>query len=143
MGLSSKSSGTADSLTSWITPEALLTQLGFCSVSSLLHRVITKLSAMRHRKPKIHSSRPQPFRNCQSLCAKSLQLSPAPCDPVDCSPPGSSVRGDSPGKNTGVGCHALLQGIFLTQGSDPHLLHWLAGSSPLVPPGKPAPLLRE
>ena len=35
---------------------------------------------------------------------------------MDCSPPGSSVHGDSPGKNTGVGCHALLQGIFLTQG---------------------------
>ena len=30
---------------------------------------------------------------------------------------------DSPGKNNGVGCHALLQGIFLTQGSNPHLLH--------------------
>ena len=29
---------------------------------------------------------------------------------MDCSPPGSSVHGDSPGKNTGVGCHALLQG---------------------------------
>ena len=29
---------------------------------------------------------------------------------------------DSPGKNTGVGCHFLLQGIFLTQGSNPHLL---------------------
>ena len=38
------------------------------------------------------------------------------CDPMDCSPPGSSVHGDCPGKNTGVGCHALLQGIFLTQG---------------------------
>ena len=37
------------------------------------------------------------------------------CNPVNCSPPGSSVHGDSPGKNTGVGCHALLQGIFLTQ----------------------------
>ena len=36
---------------------------------------------------------------------------------IDCSPPGSSVHGDSPGKNTGVGCHALLQGIFPTQGS--------------------------
>ena len=31
------------------------------------------------------------------------------CDPMDCSLPGSSVHGDSPGKNTGVGCHALLQ----------------------------------
>ena len=42
---------------------------------------------------------------------------------MDCSPPGSSVHGDSPGKYTGVGCHALLQGIFLTQGSNPVLLH--------------------
>ena len=47
---------------------------------------------------------------------------------------------DSPAKNTGVGCHFLLQGIFPTQGSSPHLLHvlhWLEGSLPLVPPGKP------
>ena len=45
------------------------------------------------------------------------------CDPMDCSPPGSSVTGDSPGKKTGVGCHALLQGIFPTQGSKPGLSH--------------------
>ena len=44
--------------------------------------------------------------------------------PVDCSPPGSSVHGDSSGKNSGgVGCHALLQGIFPTQGLNPGLLH--------------------
>ena len=46
---------------------------------------------------------------------------------------------DSPGENTGVGCHFLLQGIFLTQRSNPHLLHflhWQAGSLPLLPPGK-------
>ena len=42
---------------------------------------------------------------------------------MDCSPPGSSVHGDSPGKNTGVGCHALLQGIFPTQESNQGLLH--------------------
>ena len=36
--------------------------------------------------------------------------------------PGSSVHGDSPSKNTGVGCHALLQGIFLTQGFNLRLL---------------------
>ena len=45
-----------------------------------------------------------------------------------------------PGKNTGVGYHALLHGIFPTQGlnlSVLHLLHWQAGSLPLVPPGKP------
>ena len=45
------------------------------------------------------------------------------CNPKDCSPPGSSVHGDSPGKNTGAGCHALLQRIFPTQGSNPGLPH--------------------
>ena len=45
------------------------------------------------------------------------------CDCVDYSPPGSSVHGDSSGKKTGVGCHALLQGIFPTQGSNPDLPH--------------------
>ena len=47
---------------------------------------------------------------------------------------------DSPSKNTGVGCQALLQGIFLIQGSNPqllYLLHWHLGSISLVPPGKP------
>ena len=43
------------------------------------------------------------------------------CDTIDCSLPGFSVHGDSPGKNTGVGCHALFQGIFPTQGLDPGL----------------------
>ena len=38
------------------------------------------------------------------------------CDPMDCSLTGSSVYGNSPSKNTGVDCHALLQGIFPTQG---------------------------
>ena len=38
---------------------------------------------------------------------------------------------DSPGKNTGVGCHALLQGIFWTQGLNLGLLHWQADSLPL------------
>ena len=37
------------------------------------------------------------------------------CEPMDCSPPGSSVHVNSPGKNTGVCCHVLLQGIFPTQ----------------------------
>ena len=45
------------------------------------------------------------------------------CNPMDCSTPGSPVHEDSPGKNTGVGCHFLLQGIFPTQGSNPGLLH--------------------
>ena len=54
------------------------------------------------------------------------------------SPPGSSVQ--VPGKNTGVGCHTLLQGIFPTQGRKLCLLclfHWQVGSLPLMLPGKP------
>ena len=43
------------------------------------------------------------------------QLCPSLCNPMDCSLPGFFVHGDYPGKNTGVGCHALLQGIFPTQ----------------------------
>ena len=51
------------------------------------------------------------------------QSSPMLCNPMDCSLPGLSVHGDSPGKDTGVGCHALLQGIFPTKGLNPGLLH--------------------
>ena len=43
-------------------------------------------------------------------------------DHMDCSPPDFSVHRDFPGKSTGVGCHFFLQGIFLTQGSNPDLL---------------------
>ena len=43
---------------------------------------------------------------------------------MDCSLPGPSVHGNSPGKNPGVGCHALLHGIFPTQGSNPGLPHF-------------------
>ena len=42
-----------------------------------------------------------------------------------------------PGKNPGLGCHFLLQGIFPTQGLNPHLLHWQVGSLPLSHPGGP------
>ena len=67
----------------------------------------------------------------------SLSVVSDSLDPLDYSPPGSSIHGDSPGKNTEVGCYALLQEIFLTQGSNPHLLHWQAESLPLVLPGRP------
>ena len=49
---------------------------------------------------------------------------------------------DSPGKNTGVGCHVPLQGIFPTQGSNLCLLHWQAGSSALSHRGSPHELPR-
>ena len=84
------------------------------------------------------------------------------CDLMDCSPPGSSVRGDSPSKNTGVSFHALLQGIFPTQRlnsglphckqilhhlshqGSPGILEWVAYPSPEalpdpgIKPGSPA-----
>ena len=52
------------------------------------------------------------------------------CDPVDCSPARLLCPCDFPGKNSGVGCHFLLQGIFLTQGSNQCLLHWQVDSLP-------------
>ena len=61
---------------------------------------------------------------CLRMRAESLQSCLTLCNPMDCSLPGSCVHGDSLGKNTGVNCHALLQGIFPTWGSNPHLL-WL------------------
>ena len=73
--------------------------------------------------------------NIHVLCLVA-QLCPTLCDPMCCSLPGSSVHGDSPGKNTRVGYHALLQGIFRGQGLNPGLPHcrW---SLPAEPPGKP------
>ena len=60
----------------------------------------------------------------QKLCVCLVaQLGLTLWDPMDCSPPGSSVHGYSPGKNIAVGHHALLQGIFPTQGSIPGLPH--------------------
>ena len=50
------------------------------------------------------------------------------CDPMGCSPPGSSVQGDFPRKNTEMDCRFLLQGIFPPQGSNLHLLHWQVDS---------------
>ena len=82
------------------------------------------------------------------VCAKSLsrvRLSVIPWTKA----PRLLCLWDSPDKNTGVGCHSLLQGIFLTQGSNLGLLcllHWQAGSLPLAPPASKAcfllPLLR-
>ena len=74
------------------------------------------------------------------VCAKLLQSDPTPCYPMDCSLPGSTIPWDSSDKNIEVGCHFLLQGIFPTQGSNPHtlgLLRWQAGCLSLAPPGKP------
>ena len=59
---------------------------------------------------------------CVCLYVLVAQLCPAVCDPMDC-PTRLLCMWNSPGKNTGVGCHSLLPGIFPTQGSNPGLLH--------------------
>ena len=53
------------------------------------------------------------------------------CDPIDYSPPGSSVQWNSPGKNTGVDCHVLLQDIFLNSQFQCYLGNLILGSSPV------------
>ena len=71
------------------------------------------------------------------MCANLLQSCPTLCDSMDCSLPGSSVHGIL---QTRVGCHALFQGIFPTQGLNPCplcLLLLQAGSLPLEPLEKP------
>ena len=64
-----------------------------------------------------HSNIMKAYAPC--LVAK---LCPTLCDPITVAWQ-SPVHGDSPGKNTGVGCHAFLQGIFTTQESNPGLPH--------------------
>ena len=73
------------------------------------------------------------------MCAKSLQLCLTLCDPMNCSPPGSSVHGILQART--LECVAMPSGpgIFPTQGSNLCLLGlllWEVDSLPLAPPGK-------
>ena len=81
------------------------------------------------------------YRYQHWVCSCSVAWScPTLCDPVDCSPPGSSVHDIFPGKNTGVSCYFLLQGIFPTPGlkpSLPCLQHWQMDSLALCHLGSP------
>ena len=76
------------------------------------------------------------LHNQHMLCLVASSF-PTLCDPMDCSLPGSSVQEDSPGKNTAVGCHALLQGIFPTQGSSLGLPYCRRVLYQLSPQGSP------
>ena len=60
---------------------------------------------------------------CVCVCVLVTQSCPAPYDPMDYSPPNSSVHGILQARNTRVSSHFLLQGIFLTQGLNLDLLH--------------------
>ena len=86
--------------------------------------ILVRLDFYLKRKKILCASRNKCMLTYACVHAKLLQSHPTLCDPMSCSPPGPSVHGDSPGQNTGVGGHALLQGIFPPQGSNPCLL-WL------------------
>ena len=79
---------------------------------------------------------------CMCMCVCTLaQSCLILCSPMDCSPPAPLSMGFPRQEYwSGVGCHFLLQRIFLTQESNPcllSLLHWQVDSLPLTPPGKP------
>ena len=102
-------------------------------VSGHLQMTSTKVlfPSLGHLSPKVHGWIWRSLFYLMHACAKLLQLCWTLCNPMNHSPPGSSVHGDTPGKNIGVGCHALIQGFFLTQGSNWYLLcllHWQVGS---------------
>ena len=81
----------------------------FKTVSGIVRPVQARMSVTDwHMLPRVPCSVAQ---SCLTLC-----------DSMDCRPPGSSVHGDSPGKDTGVACYALIQGIFPTQRLKPGLL---------------------
>ena len=71
--------------------------------------------------------------------AGSLQSCSTLCDPMDCSPPDSSVHGISQATILEWGCHFLVQEIFPTQGSNQHLLQWQVDSLLPIHQGSPGP----
>ena len=109
----------------------LLLLLGCLSISKLksLHNFQSS-SSLKDGEPILFPSSPMRIPRSSTLMLSfvvALCLVTELCltfwNPLDCSPPGSSVHEDSPGKNTEVGSHALLQRIFPNQGSNGGLLH--------------------
>ena len=72
--------------------------------------------------------------SCAVLCLVT-QLCPTVCDPTDCSLPGSSVHGDSPGENSGLPCPPL--GDLSKPGMEPRSPALQVDSLTSEPPGKP------
>ena len=70
-------------------------------------------------------------KGCSQLFVAVFESCPALCDPVDHCP------WDFPGKNTGVGCHFLLHGIFPIHGWKAVSPAWAGGFFTSEPPGKP------
>ena len=99
---------------------------------------VVKLLAKNH-----WPSMSEPKSACVHACLLSHLSHVQPLQPYGLQPTRLPCLWDSSGKNTGVGWHVLLQGIFLTQRLNVHLLcllHWQAGSLPLAPSGTPQEL---
>ena len=107
-------------------------------------QTISSTQRARTAPPGITSSskRGQKAGNPRPECmrAESLQSCLTLCDPTNCSLPGSSHHGILSRQEHWSGHHGLLQGIFPSQGSNPRLQHWQAGSLPL---GVPIKVLEE
>ena len=108
----------------------------FKKKASIVLLLRTRCPCLKHRESPAQQINNMLWRRLCSAAAaaKSLQSCLTQCDPIDGSPPGSSVPGILQGrilewvaipfsKGSSLGCHSLLQGIFLTQGSNPGLLH--------------------
>ena len=100
------------------------------STGNYIQYLVITYNGKEYKKTQIYTYM-KTERKSQSLSCVQL------CDPMNCSLPGSSVHDNFPGKNTGVGCHFLLQEIFLTQGSNPGLQSWQVDSLPLSHQGFP------
>ena len=112
-----------------------------CSLNKKLASRLQKDSTLGYYGASLPSSRMPDFPNkvtinyLNTLCLV-IQSSPTLCNPMDCSPPGSSVHGIFQARIIGVGCHFLFQGIFPTQGLNLSLLHCRWTILPLAPAGK-------
>ena len=98
-----------------------------------------KASRLKNRKGERKTKREftKDFLNVSVyVCATSLQSCPTFCDPMDCSPPRLLCPWDSPGKNTGVGCH-FLPGDLPHSGMELRSPTLQADAVTSVPPGKP------
>ena len=117
----------------WRIIIALQYYVGFCHTTVWLSHKYTYMCPLP-LEPPCHPCPIPPLLVVTEYCLSSLhytvcavcfvpQSCPTLCDSMDCSLPGSSVHGDSPGKNTRVGSFSLLQGIFPTQSLNPTLPH--------------------
>ena len=98
-------------------PQMAPLSLGLHTVHGISHVSVSRFPLLKGHRVCVHT------QSCLTLF-----------DPMACSLPGSAVYGISQARILGVSCHFLLQGIFPTQGPNPHLLcllHWQVGSLPL------------